>query len=413
MPIARRQILRTTSLLPLGLASGAPRARADAKPVLRIGVLNDMSGTYRGVSGPVSVACVRQAIEDFGVSAKGFDVEVLAADHRNNPDVGVAIARQWCDRDGVDMIIDVPTSSVALAVAHICAEKNKVYINVGGGTSELTGRQCTPNTIHWAYDTYMLGKSTGGEVTRRGGKTWFFITADYVFGHNLQDEASRFVKEAGGQVLGAAAYPFPSTTDFSSYLVQAQASGAQVLGLANAGDDEVNCIKQAHEFGLTRTMKIAGLLLIITGVHALGLELAQGTILTEPFYWDLNDRTRAFTRRLQPKIPGLKPNFEQAGCYSATFHYLKVAQAMGIAEAKRDGRATVARMKATPWDDDAYGSGRIREDGRNLNPAYLFQVKSPAESSGPWDYYKLIATLPGDQVYRPLKEGGCPFITSG
>jgi branched-chain amino acid transport system substrate-binding protein len=408
--ITRRRMLGST-LIGASFAGALARRAAAAGPVLRIGVMNDMSGPYRDVSGPGSVACVNQALEDFGVSGKGFAVEVLTADHRNNPDVGATIARQWCDRENIDMILDVPTSSVALAVANICREKNRVYINSGGGTAELTGKQCSPNTIHWAYDTYMLAKSTGGATVKAGGTSWYFLTADYVFGHNLQDQTSAVVKAAGGTVLGASAYPFPGTTDFSSLMLKAQASGAKVLGLANAGDDTVNCIKQAHEFGLTQSMQVAGLLLTISGVHALGLAVAQGTLLTEPFYWDLNDKTRAFSARVQPKMPaGAKPNFEQAGCYSATMHYLKVAAAMGIDAAKQDGRATVARMKATPWEDDAYGSGRIREDGRNLNPAYLFRVKAPAESKAPWDYYTLVATTPGDQAFRPLAEGGCPFI---
>ena len=402
------------SLLATGAAAGAvtafPRlARAQGANTIRIGVLNDQSGTYKDNTGPTSVVCARQAVAEFG--ARGFNVEVLFADHQNKPDVALSIARQWIDRDGVDMLLDIPTSSVGLAVAQLAREKDKVAINVGSATSDLTGPQCAPTTVHWAYDTYMLAKSTGGATVRAGGDTWFFITADYAFGHALERDTTNFVKAAGGRVLGAVRTPFPGTTDFSSFLLQAQASRAKVIGLANAGSDTINCVKQAAEFGLTRRgVKIAPLLLFITDVHAIGLEQAQGLVCTETFYWDLNDRTRAFFNRVKPKLVGVYPNMIHAGCYSATLHYLKAVADMGVPAAKASGAAVVNRMKAMPTEDDAFGAGSIRPDGRKLCPAYLFEVKAPSESRGPWDYYKLLQTTPAGEAFRPLAEGNCPLV---
>ena len=405
----RRGFLGATALGAAALAAGPRRARAQGAGI-KIGVLNDLSGPYRDTGGPGSIACVRQAIAEFG--SQGFPVELVSADHQNKPDVGASIARQWYDRDGVDLIVDVPTSSVALAVNTVTREKNKVYINSGAGTADLTGVQCTPNTVHWTYDTYMLARSTGGATVKTGGTDWYFVTADYVFGQQLERDTTRFVKEAGGTVKGSSRYPFPGTTDFSSFLVSAQSSGAKVLGLANAGADTVNCIKQAHEFGLTSQMKVAALLMFIADVHGLGLEAAQGLVLTESFYWDMNDRTRAFTKRLMStQKPSGYPDMDQAGCYAGVVHYLKAVQALGVAAAK-DGAATVARMKAMPCDDDAYGASSIRADGRQISPAYLFQVKTPAESKAPWDYYKLLATTPADQAYQPLAEGHCALVKS-
>ncbi len=389
-------------------------ARAQAANTIKIGVLNDQSGLYRDVNGPGSVVCVRQAITDLGLASRGINVEVVVGDHQNRPDVGVNIARQWIDRDGVDMIIDVPTSSVALAVNTVVREKNKVYINSSGATSDLTGSACSPNTIHWTYDTYMLAKSTGGAMVRAGGDSWFFITADYAFGHALERDTTAFIRAAGGRVLGAVRTPFPGTTDFSSFLVQAQASRAKVVGLANAGGDTINSIKQAAEFGLTRRgVKLAALLMFISDVHALGLQTAQGLVCTETFYWDLNDRTRAFTQRVLPNMPQqLRPGMAQAGCYSGALHYLKAVADMGVAAAKADGAATVARMKAMPVDDDAFGPTSIRVDGRRIMPAYLLEVKAPGESRGPWDYYKLLQTTPAEEAFRPLAEGGCSLVRS-
>jgi branched-chain amino acid transport system substrate-binding protein len=311
----------------------------------------------------------------------------------------------------VDAIVDVPTSSVGLAVNTVCREKNKVHLNSGTGTSDLTGPQCSPNTIHWTYDTYMLGKSTGGATVKAGGDSWFFITADYVFGQTLQRDTAEIVKKTGGKVLGSIAYPFPETTDFSSMLVRAQASGAKVLGLAMAGADTENCIKQAHEFGLNTTMKIAALLIQVRGVRALGLDTAEGMRWSESYYWDLNDRTRAWNDRVKTKTPnGVWPNMTQAGDYAATLHYLKAVQSMGVAAAKADGRAVVERMKAMPTDDDCFGPGKIRPDGRALHPCYLLEAKKPSESKHSWDIAKIVATTPMDEAFRPMEEGHCPMI---
>ncbi len=406
--IAEHGLARRTLLAAGATAALLPRARAQGAGI-KIGVLNDMSGPYRDTGGPLSVACAKQAVREAGT---GVAVEVINADHGNKPDLGASIARRWFDEEGVDMILDVPTSSVALAVNSVAREKNKVYLNSGAGTTDLTGTQCSPNTVQWTYDVYMLARSTGGAMVKAGGDSWFFLTADYVFGQQLAREGSQFVKQAGGRVLGEVRYPFPGTTDFSSFLLQAASSGAKVLGLANAGADTVNCVKQAAEFGLSPKMKLAALLMFISDVHGLGLAAAQGLVLTETFYWDLNQRTRAFAKRMAETVPGVRPDMDQAGCYAATLHYLKAVAAMGVAAAKADGRATVARMKAMPTDDDAFGHGRIREDGRGLFPAYLFQVKSPSESHGPWDYYTLLATTPADQAFRPLAEGGCPLVRS-
>jgi branched-chain amino acid transport system substrate-binding protein len=402
MSISRRTVLGSAAA---AAVLSARRTRAQTSKI-RIGVLNDQSGPYRNTGGPTSVACVRQAVQEFG--SRGFDVDVIAADHQNKPDIGAGIARQWYDREGVDMIIDVPTSSVALAVGAVAKEKDKAYVNVGAGTTDLTGKQCAPCIVHWSYDTYMLAKSTGGATVRTGGDTWYFLTADYVFGHQLQRDATSFIMAAGGKVLGASAYPFPGTSDFSAFLLQAQASGAKVLGLCNAGADTVNSIKQAKEFGLQA--RIAALLMFITDVHALGLQTAQGLMLTESFYWDLNDRTRAFTARIRPKTPDNWPNMIHAGCYAGTLHFLKAVHDLGVAAAKRSGTAIVSRMKAMPTDDDCFGRAHIREDGLLIVPSYLFQVKKPSESHGPWDYYKTAQVTPADQAWRPLAEGHCYFV---
>jgi branched-chain amino acid transport system substrate-binding protein len=383
-------------------------ARAQAANTIRIGVLNDMSGPYRDISGPYGLECTRQAVQEFG--NRGFNVEIINADHQNRPDVGLNIARQWYDQ-GVDMVIDVPTSSVGLAVANIAREKNKVCVNTGSATSDLTGPACTPNTVHWMYDTYMLAKSTGGAMVRAGGDSWFFITADYAFGHALERDTANFVRNAGGRVMGQVRYPFPATTDFSSFLVQAQASRAKVIGMANAGADTINTVKQAAEFGITRRgVKLAALLMFLPDVHALGLQTAQGLILTESFYWDLNDRTRAISERLRPRLRDVRPNMASIANYSGALHYLKAIADMGVPASKASGAEVVARMKAIPCDDDAFGPGTIRADGRKLCPSYLFEVKAPSESRGPFDYYKLLQTTPADEAFRPMNEGNCPMI---
>ena len=380
--------------------------RAQAMPTIKIGCLTDMSGPYKDLAGPGAVAAAHQAVAEFG--ANGFNVEVVVGDHLNKPDVGVTIARQWFDRDGVDLIVEVANSGVALAVANVAQEKNKVYLNSGAATSDLSGKACNANTIHWVYDTYMLAQSTGAAMVKAGGDSWFFITADYAFGKALQRDTTDFVTGAGGKVLGSVAYPFPGTSDFSSYLIQAQASGAKVLGIANAGADTINTIKQAKEFGIK--MKLAGLLMFLTDVHSLGLEVAQGIALTDAFYWDMNDRSRAFSDRFTAKAKGVRPTMVHAGVYSSSLHYLKTATAMGAAQAKLDGAATVARMKAMPTEDDCFGSGSIRVDGRCTHPSYLWEVKKPSESKGPWDYYKPLASTPADKAFRPLDQGGCSLV---
>jgi branched-chain amino acid transport system substrate-binding protein len=405
MRLTRRQAIgsaaASAALLPVR------RARAQA-PTIKLGVLTDLSGPYKDIGGPLSADCARLAVADFGAAAKGLNVEVIQADHQNKPDIGAGIARQWFDRDGVDVILDVPNSGVSLAVSGVAREKNKIFLVSNAATSDLTGSKCNANTIHWVYDTWMLAHSTGGALVKAGGDSWYFITADYAFGHALQRDTSNFVTAAGGKVLGSSAYPFPGTSDFSSFLLQAQASGAKVVAFANAGADTINSIKQAHEFGITQTL--AGLLVFIADVHGMGLETAQGLAVSSTFYWDLDDRKRAFSKRLWEKVPNVRAGMGHAGNYSSTLHYLKVAAEMGAAQAKADGAATVARMKAMPTDDDCFGAGSIREDGRKIHPAYLFQVKKPAESHGPWDYYKLLATVPAEEAFRPMKDGGCPLV---
>ncbi len=409
--IQRRAVLAAAAGAAASGLAPAGRARAQANTI-KIGVMNDQSGPYRDIGGPNGVIMAQIAAQEFG-NNRGFNIEVVSADHQNKPDVGANIARQWFDQ-GVDMILDVPTSSVGLAVNTVAREKNKVYVNVGAATADLTGPQCSPNTAHWVYDTYMLAKSTGGAMVRAGGDSWFFITADYAFGHALERDTSAFVRANGGRVNGSVRYPFPATSDFSSFLVQAQASRAKVIGLANAGADTVNCIKQAAEFGITRRgTKIAALLMFIADVHALGLEAAQGLVMTESFYWDLDDRTRAFSRRVQPRLNNrAMPNMVTAGNYSATLHYLKAVADMGVAASKASGIETMNRMKRLPVEDEAFGHGTLREDGRMLIPSYLFEVKTPAESRGPWDYLKLLQTTPADEAFRPLSEGNCPLVRS-
>jgi len=405
MNLSRRALLGTAAALPAAASVGPARAQ---KPVLKIGVLTDLSGVYQDIVGPLAVESTRLAIADFGVADKGFDVEVLIADHQNKADIGSNLARQWFDRDGVDLIVEGGSSAVALAVAGVAKDKNKAYINSGAATSDLSGAQCNANTLHWTYDTYMQAKSTGAAMVKAGGDSWFFITADYAFGHALSRDVGNFVTSAGGKVLGNVRTPFPGTTDFSSYLLQAQSSGAKVIGLANAGADTINCIKQAKEFGITRPL--AGLLMFVSDVHSLGLDVCQGLVLTESFYWNLNDRTRAFSERLWKRMPNRRAGMANAGPYSSTLHYLKTAQVMGAAEIKKNGAASIAQMKKIPTDDDVHGTGTIREDGRKLHPSYLFQVKKPSESKGAWDYYNLLGTTGADEAFRPMKDGNCPLV---
>ena len=407
MTINRRGLLKGSALAaatPVLPAAIRP-ARAQAN-TLKIGVLNDQSGLYRDLTGQTSVAAVRQAIVDSGVTARGISVEVVSADHQNKPDVGSTIARTWYDVDKVDAIFDVPTSSVALAINQITRDKGKAFINSGAATSDLTGKACSPNTVHWTYDTWMLANGTGSAIVKTGGDTWFFLTADYAFGHALERDTTAAVTKAGGKVLGGVRTPFPGT-DFSSFLLQAQSSKAKAIGLANAGGDTINSIKQASEFGITKGgQNLAGMLMFITDVHSLGLNTAQGLIFTTSFYWDLNDQTRAWAKRFAAANGGKYPTMVQAGVYASVLHYLKAVDA-GKTD---DGTKVVAKMKELPTDDPLFGKGTIRADGRKIHPAYLVEVKKPAESKAPYDYLKVRTTIPADQAFRPLDQGECPLV---
>jgi branched-chain amino acid transport system substrate-binding protein len=399
------RILAIVVAMALALATSSAQAQI-SDGVIKIGVLNDQSGTYADLAGPGSVVAARMAVEDFGAAAKGMKVEILSADHQNKPDVGSNIARQWYDVDKVDLILDVPTSSVVLAVNQIAREKNKALIVSTGATSDLTGKACSPNAIHWTYDTWALANGTGSAIVKTGGDTWFFLTADYAFGHALERDTEAVVLKNGGKVLGKVRHPFPSS-DFSSFLLQAQASKAKIIGLANAGADTTNAIKQGAEFGIVKGgQQFAGLLVFLTDVHALGLEKAQGLVLTEAFYWDLNDKTRAWSRRFAERHKGAMPTMVQAGVYSATLHYLKAIEALK----SDDGPKVIAKMKEMPTDDALFGKGTIRADGRKIHPMYLFEVKKPADSKGAWDYYKVRATIPADQAFRPIDQGDCPLV---
>jgi len=390
------------------LAAGSAQAQY-SDGIIKIGVLNDQSGTYADMAGPGSTWAARKAVEDFGAAAKGLKVEVVFADHQNKPDIASNVARQWLDVDKVDVIVDVPASSAALAVNQVTKDKNKVFLVSTGATTDLTGKACTPNTVHWTYDTYALANGTGKAVVQTGGKSWYFLTADYAFGHALEADTRAVVEKNGGKVLGSVKHPFPGT-DFSSFLLQAQSSKAQIIGLANAGGDTINSIKQAAEFGIVEGgQNLAGLLVFITDVHALGLKNAQGLILTEAWYWDMNDANRAFAKEFAAANNGRHPTMNHAGVYSSVIHYLKAVEAL---KSDADGSAVVAKMKEIPTEDKLFGKGSIRQDGRHLHDMYLFEVKKPAESKGPWDYYKLRATIPAADAWRPLAEGGCPLVKS-
>ncbi|MBN9580562.1 MAG: ABC transporter substrate-binding protein [Afipia sp.] len=402
---ARISALMLGAALVFGAGTGAFAQDKTAK----IGVLSDQSGLYADIGGPGSVLAAQMAVEDSGLTKKGWKIDVLAGDHQNKPDIGVGVARQWIDVDKVDVIADVPTSSVALAVNNVVKEKNIIFLNSGAGTSDLSNAQCSPNTIHWTYDTYMLAHGTGSALTKAGGNTWFFLTADYAFGSALERDTTAAVTALGGKVLGSVRHPL-NTSDFSSFLLQAQASKAKVIGLANAGGDTINAIKQASEFGIVKGgQKLAGLLMFITDVHSLGLNVAQGLNMTETFYWDLNDGTRAFSKRFQERMKNKNmPTMVNAGVYSSVLHYLKVLDAQG--GNSHDGAKIVAAMKAMPTDDPLFGKGTIQPNGRKIHPAYLFEVKSPAESKGPWDYYKTVATIPADQAFTALDKSTCPLL---
>ena len=397
-----------------GLAATlAPRlARAQSDNTIRIGVITDMSGIYRDVSGPTTVACAQQAAAEFMAANPSIKVEILVADHQNKADVGLAIIRKWFDQDGVDVIENVGNSSIALGAKYLIEDKNKVALITTAGSSDLTGKSCSANLVHWSWDSWCLAHSTATSLVRTGGSKWFFITADYAFGHAAEADAAKFVKAAGGTVLGSVRYPFGSTSDFSSFLLQAQSSGANVIAFANSGNELINCLKQAQEFGLDRGgARMAALVGYITDVAGMGLPTAKGLSLTETFYWDLNERTRAFMNRVKPRLgANVYPNMSQAGDYASVLHYLKAVKEIGVDRAKRSGREVVELMKKIPTDDDCFGQGSIRIDGRKIHPAYLFEVKKPDESKSVGDVYKLVSTLNAAEAFRPLDEGNCNLV---
>ena len=401
--------MKAAASLAFALAALMTTAAHAQNPIpVKIGVLTDMSSLYADDTGPGSVAAAKLAIHDFDPAKHNMKVDIISADHQNKPDVGASIARQWYDTDHVDAIVDVPNSAVALAVNDVTRQKNKVFLVSGAASSDLTGPKCSPNTVHWAYDTWMLANGTGKSIVKTGGKTWFFLTADYAFGHALERDTTAVVEANGGKVVGHVNVPL-NNQDFSSFLLQAQASKAQIIGLANAGGDTINAIKQGAEFGITKGgQHFAGLLIFIADIQALGLQAAQGLILTEPFYWDMNAGTRAWTKRWQADRPGKFPTTVQAGVYSATLDYLKAVAAVKSAA---DGKAVVDQMKKMPSDDPLFGKGEVRADGRAIHPAYLFQVKTPAESKYPGDDYILKATIPAAEAFRPMKDDHCPLLT--
>ncbi|MGB3864494.1 MAG: ABC transporter substrate-binding protein [Xanthobacteraceae bacterium] len=379
---------------------------AQADISVKLGVLNDMSSLYADISGPGSVVAAKLAVEDFAKTNNDIKVEVIGADHQNKPDIGSNIARQWYDRENVDVILDTTTSSVALAVSEVTKEKKKIFIPSGGGSSDLTGKACSPYTVHWTYDTWALANGTGSAMTKQGADTWFLLVADYAFGAALERDTSEAVTKAGGKVVGSVKHPLNSS-DFSSFLLRAQASKAKVVALANAGSDMINAIKQAAEFGLTQSgQSLAGLLIFSSDVKALGLQAAQGLVLTEAFYWDQTDATRAFSKRFAEKFNGKMPTSAQAGVYSSVLHYLKA-----VAAAKtKDSDTVMTKMKELPIDDALFGKGSVRADGRAIHNMYLYQVKKPSESKGEWDLYKVLATIPADEAFRPMDQGDCPLV---
>src|ERR1700727_603508 len=399
-PQSGRFVMRLIATLALAAAAALTSAAQAEDLTVKLGVLTDMSSLYADIGGQGSVLAAKMAIADFDPAAHGMKVELITAVHLNNPAVGANIAKQWIDVDHVDAILDVPTSSVALAVNEVVRDKNKVFLVSGAAISDLTGTKCSPNTVHWTYDTWMLAHSTAGALVKTGGDSWFFLTSDYAFGHALERDAPAVVLANGGKVLGSVAHPL-NNQDFSSFLLQAQQSKAKIIGLANAGGDTINSIKQGAEFGIAAAgQHFAALLFYIADVNAVGLKLAQGLVLTETFYWDMNDGTRAWAKRWQVERPDKFPNMNQAGTYAATLHYLKAVAAL---KSTADGKAEVAKMKEIPTDDPLFGKGYIRIDGRKIHPAYLFEVKSPDESRQEWDLYKLLATTPAAQAFRPLK----------
>jgi branched-chain amino acid transport system substrate-binding protein len=401
----KRKLIST--LVGAALAVGAGAASAQISDgMIKIGVMSDMSSLYADIGGPGSTLAAKMAVEDFGAAKKGMKVEVVSADHQNKADVGSSVARQWYDVDKVDAIFDVPNSAVALAINQLTREKGKAFIDSGAASSDLTGKACSPNTIHWTYDTWMLANGTGTAIVKTGGDSWFFLTSDYAFGHALERDTEAAVLKNGGKVLGKVRHPL-NTQDFSSFLLQAQSSKAKVIGLANAGGDTINSVKQAAEFGIVKGgQSLAGMLVFLSDVHGLGLDKAQGLVFTETFYWDLNDQTRAWAKRFAAANNGKYPTMVHAGVYAGVLHYLKAIEAIKT----DDGTKVIEQMKKTPTDDPLFGKGTIRADGRKIHPAYLVEVKKPSESKGPYDYYKIRATIPAEQAFRPLAEGGCPLV---
>lgn len=388
------------------LGAGAAQAQMSGGSI-KIGVLTDMSSLYADIGGEGSVVAARLAVEDSKIESRGIKVEVVSGDHQNKPDVGSQIARQWYDADGVDVIVDVPNSGVALAINQITRDKNRVFLDSGAASSDLTGKACSPNTVHWTYDTWNLANGTGKAIVKTGGDTWFFVTADYAFGHALEADTTAVIEKNGGKVLGKVRHPL-NNADFSSFLLQAQASKAKIIGLANAGGDTRNAIKQAAEFGIVQGgQNLAALLVFVNDVKALGLQTSQGLIFTETWYWDMTDANRAFAKRFAERMKGQYPSMSQAGSYAALLHYFKAVEAL---KSDADGKAVVAKMKEMPTDDPLFGKGVVRQDGRKVHDAYLFEVKKPSESKGPWDLYKLRATIPAAEAFRPLNEGGCELV---
>ncbi len=402
-----KMLVRVLGVLGTVLLAGAGVSWAGggvSDGVIRIGVLNDMSGTYSDLAGPGSVVAAKMAVEDFGGKVLGKPIEILSADHLNKPDVAANKAREWYDKDKVDAIVDLPTSSCALAVLEVAKQKNKITIVSTGASTRITNKNCSPTNVHWTYDTYALAVGTAKAIVAEGGDTWFFLTADYAFGHSLEKDTAEVVKASGGKVVGAVRHPFPSA-DFSSFLMQAQASKAKIIGLANAGADTTNAIKQAREFGITPNQTLAGLLVFLTDVHSLGLETAQGMQLTTGFYWDYNDETRAWSKRFNERH-GRMPTMVQAGVYSSLMHYFKAVEKAGTDEAT----AVMAAMKSIPVNDMFAKNGWIRDDGRMVHDMYLVQVKSPSESKGEWDYYKVLRVIPGEEAFMPLEKSTCPLV---
>jgi branched-chain amino acid transport system substrate-binding protein len=402
-------MLRFAKCIPILATLSCCQAFAQVSDVVRIGVLNDMSSVYADFQGPGSVLAANMAVEDYGGKAAGKKVGVVSADHQNKPDIGAAIARKWFENEGVNVIVDVPNSAVALAVADIAHDQNKIFIGSGAGSAALTGAKCSPTTVHWTYDTWAYGHGVARALLQRGARSFYFITADYAFGHDLEKQATDEIVASGGKVLGSARHPI-GTSDFSSFLLQAQSSGAEVVLFANAGGDQTNSLKQAAEFRLGDKQKLAGLIFGITNIPALGLETSKAILLLNPFYWDTNEKTRAWAKRYQERHDKKQmPNDMHAGVYASVLHYLKAVDKVG---GTSDGKAVVAAMKAMPTDDPLFGKGEIRQDGRKIHPMYLFEVKSPSESKAPWDYLKTLATIPAAEAFRPLADGNCPLVTT-